>query len=285
MKGWEHMRICLLENENDSEIHFSKIECYFKLELFFICVFVNCSQLKWGPLPRRCKPIKRSTGSAISAASCGSLNSLLSFCPKAHSQRSDPSRLWVKPEDVDDSGRQEKKISYMPCALCPVGGDVAKRLEYSNWRKLRVAWSKTMNGPRITKEAARCGYGVSQPVVLGPRRWWRNGLEGHGGDFCGHNWEKAPHSHPTQNQRGELNYSVVKAVGCWIDYSILFKFGNMWHAEAGCLLSASCLWLLPHECSRASRLKRKSPPGGSRSALFDAQWWAGEIALVWTFDL
>ncbi|XP_046761534.1 uncharacterized protein LOC107051951 isoform X3 [Gallus gallus] len=24
----------------------------------------------------------------------------------------------------------------MPCALCPVGGDVAKRQEYSNWRKL-----------------------------------------------------------------------------------------------------------------------------------------------------
>lgn len=139
-------------------------------------MFVNCSQFKWGALLRRCKPIKRSAGSAISAAFCGSLNSLIVLLSKSPF----PSITILDGRELNQktSTILAGKFSYVPCALCPVGGDVAKRQEYSNWRKLRVAWSKTMDGPRITKKAARCGYGVRVSLLAkshagGEGRDWR----------------------------------------------------------------------------------------------------------------
>lgn len=82
----------------------------------------------------------------------------------------------------------------MPCALCPVGGDVAKRQEYSNWRKLGFMDENNECSKDHRGDGSLWFWGRSQPIGLGPRRWWGNGLEGDGGEIFGATTVRKPHT-------------------------------------------------------------------------------------------
>ncbi|XP_040512246.1 uncharacterized protein LOC107051951 isoform X1 [Gallus gallus] len=102
----------------------------------------------------------------------------------------------------------------MPCALCPVGGDVAKRQEYSNWRKLGFM-DENNECSKDHRGDGSLWFWDSQEQLSRERHFWEEASGAHGFQFN----HDSKLIHRGLQKISELSFEEVRKEGSCLNYN------------------------------------------------------------------